>query len=555
MLAALLFRLMELQLLQAAQLRRLAEDQAGRQITLPASRGAVYDRLGRVLAMNVPMWSVYADPKLVKDAPAVASALAPVLSLPPDALLTEFRRRGRFVWLARRLEPEQAARIRRLELPGIGVVEEERRAYPNGRLAATVLGFAGIDNQGLAGVELSYDRALRGSVGRADVRVDGVGHELPGSRRVVVPPQPGSSLVLAIDQVIQFVAERELALAVKPARAKGGTAIVMDPWTGELLALATEPGFDPNRPDPTRPTTWRNIAVSDVYEPGSTFKVLVAAAAVESGAVGPRDRFYCAGSITVAGTVIRDAERRPGGRRTQTLSDIIRNSCNVGATQVGVKLGKVRMAEWLRQFGFGGPTGIDLPGEATGLVRPIREWYEPTLQTISFGQGLSVTPVQLLAAVAVLANGGTIVRPHVGRALRTADGSTGPLSWPAGKRLISGATARAVATMMARVVTDGTGTAAAVEGYTVAGKTGTAQKPDPAGGYARGKFVASFVGFVPADAPRLAILVTIDEPRGRYYGGEVAAPLFARIALPVLRYLRVPPSTARSNSPTASPVR
>lgn len=551
----LLVRLVDLQVRQAGRLRDLAADQAIRPVTLPAPRGAIYDRVGRALAINVPVWSVYVDPKMVPDAPATAATLASMLQVPQDTLVRALRSPSRFVWLARRLSEATVSRIRALKLPGVGFVQEEQRVYPNGPLAATVLGFTGTDNQGLAGVELSYDRVLRGVAGKAYVLVDGNGHEIPATRQIVVAPREGAALMLTIDQVIQFIAERELASAIETAQAKGGTAIVIDPSTGELLALATRPAFDPNAPDLTWPASWRNRAISDVYEPGSTFKVLLATAAIESGTVALTDRFYCQGWMVVAGKVIRDAEQRAGGHGSQNLSDIIKNSCNVGAAQVGMRLGKARLVVWLRRFGFGVPTGVDLPGEASGLIRPTREWYDPTLQTISFGQGLSVTPLQLLVAAAAIANGGVAVRPHVGRVLREAEGGTEPLASAQGRRLMTPETAKAVTEMMKRVVAEGTGTAAALEGYRVAGKTGTAQKPDPAGGYAPGKFVASFVGFVPADAPRLAILVVIDEPRGKYYGGEVAAPMFARIALQVLRYLNVAPSTTLSGVTIASPPR
>jgi len=539
-LLALTGRVIDLQIVQAGRLRALAARQAARILILPAARGQIYDRRGRLLAANVPAQSVHADPKMVPDPTSTAARLAPLLNLSAHDLSRRLASPGRFIWLGRRIDGTSARAIAQLQLPGIRLVEEDRRVYPSGSLAGQVLGFTGAENQGLAGIELAYERVLAGRPGRMQILTDALGRELVETREQLSPARPGRHVVLTIDAVIQHITERELGAAVRASRARRGVAIIMEPATGEVLAMAATPAFDPMAPDLHRPERWRNPAISDAYEPGSTLKAVVAAAALDSGAVYPTDTFYCPGHLRVGGTTIKDAEARPGGHGVQTLSDVIKNSCNVGAAQVGTRLGKSGMAHALRRFGFGQSTGIDLPGEAAGLIQAVEAWYGPTLQTISFGQGISVTPLQLLVAVSAVANGGMLMRPHVVRIIRDAAGATEPVPHMLARRVVRPEVGRAVMTMLKRVVDEGTGTRAAIEGYDVAGKTGTAQKPGP-GGYVPGQYVASFIGVVPADAPRLAVLVIVDEPRGAYYGGEVAAPVFARVGLQVLHYLGVPP--------------
>lgn len=540
-------RLVDLQLRQAAGLRFIALRQTARMIVVPPQRGEIYDRQGRPLAVSVPAQSVFADPSMVPDKQATARQMAAILDLDDAAVRRRLESPGRFVWIARRIDDSAARRLARLDLPGIGLAEEDRRVYPNGPLAGIVIGVTGAENQGLAGIELAHDRVLTGEPGRVHVLSDAVGRELVDTRRVIVPVLHGSSLVLTVDAVIQHIAERELEMAVRRSGARRGLAIVIDPRDGEVLALVGIPEFHPSQTESRDPRAWRNPAISDVYEPGSTFKIILAAAALDSGAVDPADRFLCRGTLRAGGRVIRDAEQRPGGHGAQTLADVIKNSCNVGAALVGMQLGKARMMAALTRFGFDRPTGIDLPGEAAGLIPPLAQWYDPTLQTISFGQGISVTPLQLLVAASSVANGGLWVRPRVVRAIRGPAGDMTPLTLSPPRHILKETTARAVMEMLVGAVAEGTGKAAALDGYPVAGKTGTAQKPGP-DGYIPGKYVASFLGFVPADLPRLAILVVIDEPRGAYYGGEVAAPVFASIALPALRYLGIPPLPGVSGS-------
>ncbi|MDR5708405.1 MAG: penicillin-binding protein 2 [Armatimonadota bacterium] len=530
------------QIARSEAMRNLAIRQHLDLLALPASRGRIYDRNGRQLATNVPVLSAYAVPRNIRDPQTFARRVAAVLHVPPERILERLAPDRYFVWIARHLTPQTAQRLQALGLAGqLGFEREEKRSYPLGPLAAQVLGFTGIDNQGLWGLEARYDAVLRGTPGQA-VRVrDALGREILEGRRVLVAPRKGADLFLTLDAVVQHIAERELLEAVRAHGARAGVAVVMDVRSGELLAIANVPRFDPNRYAQAPPELWRNRAVMEVYEPGSTFKVLVMGAAMESGAVRPETTFYCPGFLRVpGGHRIREAQGEAHGEVRP--ADILRLSCNVGAALTAARLGPVGLYRAILRFGFGQPTGVELPGEAAGIVRPLTEWRGPDLYTLGFGQGIAVTPLQLLRAVAAIGNGGLLVRPTLISFLQGPDGRALELPRaPEPVRVLSPQTARRLLEMMVQAVVDGTGRAAAIEGYTVAGKTGTAQKPDPRGGYLPGKYMASFVGLVPASSPRLAILVLLDEPRGEYYGGVVGAPVFRRIASQVLWHLRIPP--------------
>jgi cell division protein FtsI/penicillin-binding protein 2 len=536
-------RLFDLQVLHAHTLQRLAIRQHLESLRLPGRRGIMLDRTGARLASNVEADSIYAVPRAIPDAEAFARAVAPPLHLSPADVLARLRRGGPyFAWLARRQSPETAHAIRALQLgDALGIVSETRRAYPARTLAASVIGFTGVDETGLAGLELQYEGALHGVEGVGTARHDAIGRELVQTQHIVAPPRDGNTLVLTIDQVVQHIAERELGRAVASTNAQGGVVIVMDPQTGALLALATLPTFDPNRYQAAPPARWKNRAVADVYEPGSTFKLILAAAALSSHAVRPDDTFVDRGTIRVNGVTIHDAE--PPTHTTLTLAEIIKYSSNVGAAQVAARVGKDRLYAYIQRFGFGRPTGIDLPGEATGIIRPVREWYGPSLPNIGFGQGISVTPIQLIVAASALATHGVAAYPHLVEAIRDPAGHA--IATPGNippRQIIEPDVADRVVGMMRDVVEGGTGVKARLEGYPVAGKPGTAQRPAAAGGYEPGAYVSSFVGVVPLPAPRLAILVIVDRPRGVYFGGDVAAPAFREIARQVLWYLRVPPA-------------
>lgn len=539
-------RLVSLHVVQAGALEQMADRQQSGTLPLEPHRGRLLDRSGRPLAVNVEAQSVFAAPSKIADRAAFARTVAPALGMPPALVAERLDPDRHFVWLARKVSPAAVASLRAKALgEQLGFIPEARRVYPNGRLAAHVLGFAGVDNQGLAGAELAFDAYLRGRSGIARVERDAMGRPRFETREVVREPVAGADVVLTIDQVVQHIAERELDRALADTKAKWGTILVMDPRTGEVLALAAAPRFDPNAYGRVKPQEWNNPALSTILEPGSTFKIVLAAAALKTGAVTARDVFVNTGELKVpGGYVIREAHNRKFPR--QTLGDIVRNSSNVGAAMVATRLGTDRYFDTIRQFGFGAQTGIELPGEAPGLVPPPAQWLGSALQTIGFGQGISATPLQMLAAGAAIANDGLLVRPHVLRAVRDTEGRALLVTATESVRqAVPQHVARRVLVMMEDVVNKGTGTLAQIEGYRVAGKTGTAQKPSPGGGYLPDAYVASFLGIVPSDRPHLAILVVLDEPQGAYYGGAVAAPVFRTVAAQVLWHLRVPPSAAQ----------
>jgi cell division protein FtsI/penicillin-binding protein 2 len=550
-LGVLLARVAQLQAIEGPRLQALAHRQQFATIPLEPHRGLILDRRGRPLAVNLKATSVYAVPSAIPNQSAFARAVGPVLGLSEHEVRARLRGGRHFVWLARKVDAGVVERLTRLRLKRqIGFLTENRRAYPNGELAAHALGFVGIDNQGLSGVELSYDKTLRGDGGRAVAEQDGMGRLLVDTQRIVASPVDGSDILLTIDQVIQHLAERELSAAMTRTRAKRGSVTVMDPRTGEILALAIRPTYNPNAAGTVPAERWLPRPLADVYEPGSTFKVFLTAAALDAGVMETTDHVFCSGSIRVPGNhVIRDAHGLKHG--WQTMGAVLKNSCNVGAAQIASRMGKSRLFDYIRRFGFGDPTGVDLPGEARGIVPRPSEWLGPALQTISFGQGIGATALQLLTAATAFANDGTMVRPYIVRGVRDSQGRlVKAVATESVRQVIQPHVARTVLEMMIGTVADGTGAQAAIDGYAVAGKTGTAQKPSPHGGYDPSRYVASFLGIVPVERPRLLLLVVLDEPRGVYYGGAVAAPVFREVASQALWYLRIPPTEA-SNPPAA----
>ena len=547
-------RLTQLQVVEGSRLQAMARRQQLATIEIDPHRGRVLDRRGRSLAINLDATSIYAVPSAIVDRQAFAAAVGPAIGLRAEDVERRLNAGRHFAWLARKVDPIMVVRVKALRLGDqIGFLTEDRRAYPNGVLAAHVLGFVGVDNQGLAGVESTYDAVLRGQPGKAVAARDGIGRVLVETQRLLRPPDDGADVLLTVDQVIQHIAERELEKAITQTGARQGWVIVLDPKSGEILALAVRPVFDPNTATTARPEQWLNRALSEVYEPGSTFKIFLSAAALDSGAVLPTARFFCSGSLPApGGHTIRDAHGR--GHGWQTMGDVVKNSCNVGAAQIASRLGTVDFYRYIRGFGFGDPVGVDLPGEAAGIVRAPSAWLGPTLQTISFGQGVAVTALQVLAAATTFANDGVMIRPHLVRAIRDSQGRiVNVVGREPIRQVIRSVTAQAVLRMMVGTVEDGTGKQARIEGYTVAGKTGTAQKPAPSGGYDASRFMASFLGIVPADDPQLAVLVVLDEPQGAYYGGEVAAPVFREIAAQALWYLRIPPQRGLADLTGAAP--
>jgi len=534
-----------LQAVRAAPLSRMALAQHRETVAVAASRGTVYDRTGVQLAIGEQATTVFANPRQIRDPRRVAELAQQIFgarTVDAAALYPALADRTHgFVYVCRKCDPVRAAAFAGKHIVGIGSYPEQRRSYPQGSVAAQVLGFAGVDNRGLAGLELQLDRKLAGKPGAQTIVKDPFGRVIDVVKST--PVREGKGVTLTIDHTIQAQAEMVLRTTMHQWSAKAATAIVLDPRTGEILAMAVEPGYDANRFGAAGPARQRNRAVTDTYEPGSTFKVVTVAGALSSGLVTPRTPFTLPYSIRVADRVVHDAERR--GTERFTVSQILSRSSNVGAITLAERLGKQRLSRWIERFGFGRPTGIDYPGESGGFVLAPDKWWGSTIGNVPIGQGIAVTPIQMAAAYATIANGGVWVEPHLVAGHRAKK-----------RRVISPTVDAQLVQMLKGVVAEG-GTAplAAIPGYQVAGKTGTAQKPSPRGGYSSGKYVASFVGMVPASNPRLVILVAVDEPHGLIWGGWVAAPAFQKIAQFDLQYLEVPPDgpglalTGRSSGP------
>jgi cell division protein FtsI/penicillin-binding protein 2 len=538
-----------LQGVRAASFGRLASSQHSEDVVIPAARGTIYDRTGLQLAIGEQAQTVYADPRQVTDPKTESTTIAQALKLDPNQVYQELTDRTHgFVYVKRKADPAQAAKLEKRGLPGLGFYAEERRFYPQFSLASQLIGYAGVDNHGLAGLELSLDKQLAGRPGRERIVKDASGQAI--DTVVSQPERDGSDVYLTLDHTIQANAQTVLRDTVAKWHAKSATAIVLDPATGAVRAMATAPGFDAN----SYPQVWRvlqrNRAVTDTYEPGSTFKLVTVAGALSERLVSPSTTFTLPYYIHVADRTIHDAE--PRGTETMSVSQILSRSSNVGAITLAEKLSQHRLVQWISRFGFGHLTGIDFPGESPGIVLPEDKWSGSSIGNIPIGQGIAVTPIQMASAYAAIANRGVWVRPHLVERIG-ASASTRP----ARRRIVSPWVASELMAMLKNVVAEGTGTLAAVPGYQVAGKTGTAAKPDPQGGYSDTRYVASFVGVVPASRPRLVILVSVDEPRGAIWGGVVAAPAFAEIAKFDLQYLDggVPPDapTTATASATATP--
>ncbi|MGB9791740.1 MAG: stage V sporulation protein D [Thermacetogeniaceae bacterium] len=536
-------RLVWLQLVRGSWFQQEALRNRIREIAVEPKRGVIYDRNGNELATSINVDAVYAVPAEVKKSgkPAeVAREVARILRMDEKEVLKLITENQHSVWIKHQIDPGQARQLRARRLPGIGVISKPKRFYPKNNLASHVLGIAGAYNQGLEGVEVEYEKELSGIKGRLLVEYDAAGREIPGSAHKYIEPQQGLSLVLTIDQTIQYIAERELDKLMQERHPKSASIIVMDPQTGEILAMASRPDFDPNNYFKYPASARRNRAIADTYEPGSTFKIVTLAAALQEGVVNRNTRFYDPGYIKVGSEYVHCW--LPGGHGSETLAEVVQNSCNPGFVSMGLRLGKEKFYKYLRAFGFGEPLGIDLPGEAGGIIVPEEDAKPIDLACMSIGQANSVTPLQMVAAMAVIANGGKLVRPHVVKEMRNSKGEVVKRVKPQVLRqVISPETAKEVRDYLEQVVSKGTGRNAYIPGYSVGGKTGTAQKPDPHGGYSATEHVASFLGFAPVDSPRLVALVVVDSPQGYpYYGGTVAAPVFREVVRDTLRYLGIP---------------
>jgi cell division protein FtsI (penicillin-binding protein 3) len=507
-------------------------------IVVPAGRGTVLDRNGEPLAIGEQATTVFANPRQVDRPREAALAIGRELDLEPGEVYLQLADRSRgFVYIARKAEPLAARELEKLEIPGLGFLPEELRSYPQGPVASQVLGYAGTDNRGLEGLERSLEKVLAGKPGRQTIVKDPLGRALDVVS--TSPETPGRNVRLTIDHQIQANAEAVLSETVRRYGARAASAIVMDPYTGAVYAMATAPGFNANRFPTTRPDRRRNRAVTDTYEPGSTFKLVTIAAGLQEGIVSPSSAFTLPPTLRVADRVIHEAHDR--GTERMTVREIVEHSSNIGTITIAQHLGEGRLAYWIDRFGFGQQTGIDFPGESSGFALPHGQWSGSTIGTVPIGHGIAVTPIQMARAYSAIANGGVLVQPHL---VEKIDGQ--PVEHGRRQRVVSRQVSAQMLSMLRGVVLEGTGTEAAIPGYTVAGKTGTAAKIDSDGRYSRTKYVASFVGLVPATKPRLVIMVAVDEPRGSIYGGVVAAPAFKQIARFNLQHLEVPPDAPRT---------
>jgi len=531
-------RLVQLQVVEFGELTQRAQRQQLRSIEVEPRRGVIFDRNGHELAMSVSVDSIFAVPSEIPDQATTASILGKVLKTDPHEILARMKASHAFCWVARKVDSEMSDRVRRLQLRGIYFQKEPKRFYPKRDLAAQVLGYVGVDDNGLGGIERAYEEHLKGRPGKMLISMDA---KRRWFGRVERQPEPGQNLVLTIDEKIQYIAERELETSMKETHALAATIIVQNPKTGEILALANRPTFNPNLFSKVPAEALKNRAVSDVYEPGSTFKIVTVAGALEEKLTRPDEMIDCQmGAIVIAGMRIRDHERFG----VIPVSDIIAKSSDVGAIKLGLRLGEERFDHYIRGFGFGAQTGVELPGETRGLAKPVNRWSKVSIGAISMGQEIGISAVQLAQLISTIGNDGVWTAPHIladpalqNLSQKTSDGGIMAQQ----RRVISPLTAAQMKQMLQGVVLRGTGRKAQLDGYSAAGKTGTAQKVDPTtGAYSKSKYVGSFAGFAPVNNPALTVVVIIDSAVGLHQGGQVAAPVFQRVMQESLEYLNVP---------------
>ncbi len=554
-LSAVLSRAVQLQVFQKEKLQKIAERGYRKIDKLTPERGSILDRKGRALAVSLEVGSVYANPRGIEDKIGTARQLALHLDVPVKDILTKLKKDRSFVYIKRKIPSEKIAQLKEINLKGIGFTKETKRFYPGKEIAGHLLGIVGNENKGLEGIERKYDDLLRGDAQILIQMKDATGT----SFHVSTPPEEKRdyhNLVLTIDKDMQYKAQQALEKYVKKYKGNYGECVIMDPRTGEILAMAVAPGFNPNTFQDYKPEDWRNRPVTDPYEPGSAMKAFLLAAALEMSTVTPNTKFYCEdGLFRVADQTIRDDVHKYGDL---TVSDIVVLSSNIGAVKIGNELGYEKFYDYLKKFGFGQITGAGLLGERSGTVRAPENANEVERATVYYGQGISVTSLQLVTAMSAIANGGTLMKPYIVKAITDKSGKTVEEFYPQPvQRVISADTAKTVAHILEGVVNEG-GTAplAAIEGYRVAGKTGTAEKPDfKRGGYKRNAHVADFIGFVPANRPKLVILAMVDEPRGSHYGGVVAAPVFKEIGQWAVSNMGVQPELKLAGSDTVTEIK
>jgi cell division protein FtsI/penicillin-binding protein 2 len=530
----LIFRLAHLQLLQNRKMSRLALSNYLKKEIISVERGIIYDRNMKELAVSIETKSLYAHPKKVKNKEEVSKILSNLINVPVEKIIKKLNKESNFVWIKRKLPLQIAEKIKSLDIEGLGFIKEYKRFYPKKELASHIIGFVGIDNRGLEGIELYYDHQLRGSHQEIEVTKDAIGRTISLGRESSPKIFDGFNIVLTIDEVIQHICEVELQKVCEKYKAISGTIIVMNPKNGEILALSNYPTFNPNHISYYPPYKWRNRAITDVFEPGSTFKIFTTAAILINRVVTSSDYFECQGSIEIAGYKMRCYDKH--GRLS--FEDVIAKSCNVGTIKAALRLNKFDFHRCLKRFGFGSFTGINLPGERNGTLRIPRYWYKLTLPNFAIGQGISTTTLQLTNAACSIANGGFLMKPLIVKKITNSKNEIIKEYQPTCiRRVIHPNVARYITYILQKVISKGTGKKASLSNCVVAGKTGTAQKADVVkGGYAKDKFFSSFIGYIPAHNPKLVISVFVNEPKKIYYGGEVAAPVFRRIVKKILAY-------------------
>lgn len=557
---ALLFFLLSMRVfyvqgIENAYFKKLAMAQHVDKEEIPALRGKIFDRNHNCLAESIELFSVAANPSEIGNKEEVAKFISEQMQLDYKTILDKLNTGTTFVWIERKAENDKIEKIRNKKIKGVFIIRESsgKRFYTQGRLASHILGYTGIDDQGLDGLEAIYENSLKGSSGSLESETDNFGKTIPYGKIKIKPAVAGYNVILTINSSIQFAAERELANAMSKYNAKRGTIIVMNVNTGEILAIVNKPDFKPQFYYDFPQKNLRNSSISDAFEPGSIFKVFLASSALDSGKVNMEEKFYCGNSINVGGFEIHNAnDGMSSSAGRENIKEIITYSYNVGTTSISQKIGKDVYYKYLKNFGFGSLTGIDLPGESEGLMWDKKDWSPSTLATMSFGQGISVTPIQMITALSAVANGGKLLKPYVVKAVEDDKGTLIKENHPQIiRRVISFKTSLQVAQILRNVVDVGTGKRAQIPGYFVAGKTGTAEMAE-GGGYSGNKYVASFMGFIPVEEPRIAILVKIEEPQGAIWGGVVSAPVFSEVGKTVLWELGIPPSRPLENGANIS---
>jgi cell division protein FtsI/penicillin-binding protein 2 len=536
----LIYRLYNIQVIQSDKFEEIAQQEHLTSFSIEGERGNIYDRNLKKLVVNVKVQSLFAIPPKIENPREAALKISLILNLETKEVLDKLNQKRPFVWIKRKLNETEVEEIKKLNLEGLDFLKENKRFYPKNYLASNLMGFVGIDNQGLEGLELFFDQELKGLPGLVVLERDALGGKIPLSIKELNTHRDGNSIVLTIDEVIQYITEEALDKAFQKYKAKAGVAIVVEPKTGEVLAIAVRPSYDPNYFNKYALDLWRNLAITNAYEPGSTFKIVTIATALEEGVVKLDDQFYCKGWTNYNRHIFHDIHQHG----SQNLTDIVKNSCNVGVIQVGTRLEQKVFEKSIRRFGFGTLTEINLPGEVNGLIRSSKDWSKISLASISIGQEISITPIQLIMAVSAIANRGTLMKPLIVKEILDSNQNSVKVFKPKPVRqVVSVETALTMTKILEQVVIDGTGREAKLDEYQVAGKTGTGQIFDFATGkYSNSAYTSLFVGYVPAENPKMSILILLDQPKGSYYGGTVAAPVFKEIASKVLPYLSIPPN-------------